>query len=105
MALLTPGRAFDLMPPPYGAFCYASEHRPHDVLFIDANDADRTYFVERLKRCSSDYRILEATDGESGLELYRSERVDCVVLAIELPDCSGFRVLVGLVPGLSTNRG
>jgi CheY-like chemotaxis protein len=68
------------------------------VLFIDANDADRTFFVEGLKRCSPDYLIREATDGESGLDLYRSQRVDCVVLALELPDCSGFRVLVELVP-------
>ena len=68
------------------------------VLFIDANDTERTFFVEELKRRSPDYRILEATDGESGLALYRSQRVDCVVLAVELPDCSGFSVLVDLVP-------
>ena len=41
---------------------------------------------------------LEATDGESGLALYRYHRVDCVVLAVELADCSGFSVLVDLVP-------
>jgi CheY-like chemotaxis protein len=68
------------------------------VLFIDANDTERTFFVEELKHRSPDYRILEATDGESGLALYRSQRVDCVVLAVELPDCSGFSVLVDLVP-------
>ncbi len=68
------------------------------VLFIDANDAERTVFVEELKRRSPDYRILEATDGESGLALYRSQRVDCVVLAVELPDGSGFSVLVDLIP-------
>ncbi len=68
------------------------------VLFIDANDTERTFFVEELKRRSPDYRILEATDGESGLALYRSQRVDCVVLAVELPDGSGFSVLVDLIP-------
>jgi CheY-like chemotaxis protein len=55
-------------------------------------------FVEELKRRSPDYRVLEATDGESGLALCRSQRIDCVVLAVELPDCSGFSVLVDLVP-------
>jgi CheY-like chemotaxis protein len=46
-----------------------------------------------------DYLILEAKDGASGLELYReSERVDCVVLELDLPDRSGFEVLVDLVP-------
>jgi DNA-binding NarL/FixJ family response regulator len=69
------------------------------VLFIDGNDADRTYFVEGLRSCSSDYLILEASDGESGLELYRrSRRIDCVVLELDLPDRSGFEVLVNLVP-------
>ena len=68
------------------------------VLFIDANDAERTLFVEELTRRSPDYRILETTDGESGLALCRSQRIDCVVLAVELPDGSGFRVLVDLIP-------
>jgi CheY-like chemotaxis protein len=68
------------------------------VLFIDANDADRTFFVEGLKGRSSDYRILEATDRDSGLALYRSQRIDCVILELDLQDQSGFEVLVHLVP-------
>jgi DNA-binding response OmpR family regulator len=71
---------------------------PATVLFIDANDADRTFFVEGQKRDSPDYLIREAIDGESGLNLYRSQRVDCVVLALGLPERSGFRLLVELVP-------
>ena len=46
-----------------------SELLTTSVLFIDGNAADRTYFAEGLKSCSSDYQILEATDGESGLDL------------------------------------
>jgi CheY-like chemotaxis protein len=68
------------------------------ILFIDANDTERTVFVEELKCRSPDYQILEATDGESGLSLYRSQWIDCVILAVELPDCSGFRVLGDLIP-------
>ena len=69
------------------------------LLFIEPNNTERTVFVEELKRRSPDYRILEATDGESGLALYRFfQRIDCVILALELPDCSGFRVLVDLIP-------
>jgi CheY-like chemotaxis protein len=69
------------------------------VLLIDGNAADRAYFAEGLKSCSSDYLILEATDGESGLDLYRRfQRIDCVVLELDLPDRSGFEVLVSLVP-------
>ena len=69
------------------------------VLLIDGNAADRAYFAEGLKSCSSDYLILEATDGESGLDLYRRfQRIDWVVLELDLPDRSGFEVLVSLVP-------
>jgi DNA-binding NarL/FixJ family response regulator len=68
------------------------------VLFIDANDADRTHFATKLKECSPDYAILEATDGDSGLRLYRSQRIDCVILELNFQDQSGFEVLVHLVP-------
>jgi CheY-like chemotaxis protein len=68
------------------------------VLLIDGNNTNRIGFANHLRSCSPDYQILEATDGEEGLALYRSQRVDCVVLALELPDRSGFQVLVELVP-------
>jgi CheY-like chemotaxis protein len=68
------------------------------VLFIDGNDADRTHFATKLKECSPDYAILEATDGESGLALYRSQRIDCVILELNFQDRSGFEVLVHLIP-------
>ena len=69
------------------------------ILFIEPNETERTIFVQELQRRSPDYRILEATNGESGLALYRFfQRIDCVILALELPDCSGFRVLVNLIP-------
>ena len=68
------------------------------VLFIDANDADRKFFSEGLKSRSPDYRILEATDGESGIALCRSQRIDCVILDTDFPDRSGFEFLVSLVP-------
>ena len=67
------------------------------VLLIDGFSADRTYFADQLKRCSFAYQIIEATDGHSGLDLYRSRRVDCVVLELALPDRSGFEVLESLV--------
>jgi len=68
------------------------------VLLIDGNDTDRKYFADQLKGRSRDYKILEATNGEDGLLLYRSQRFDCVVVALELPDQSGLVVLVDLVP-------
>src|SRR4051794_28870978 len=70
------------------------------VLFIDANVADRKLYAEGLKQCSSDYRIFEASDGESGLALYRSHRIDCVILELDFPKESGFEVLVNLIPNV-----
>jgi len=68
------------------------------VLFIDGSKNQRAYWVDQLKRCSLHYEFLEASDGQSGLALYRSRRIDCVVLELSLPDQSGFQTLVDLVP-------
>ena len=68
------------------------------VLLIDASKKQRTWWVEELKRCSADYEILEASDGESGMALCQSRRIDCVVLELSLPEESGFAVLMKLVP-------
>lgn len=68
------------------------------VLLIDGNANERANFAQELKRCSSNYEIVEASDAQSGLDLYRSRRIDCVVLELPLPDQSGFKTLVELVP-------
>jgi len=71
------------------------------VLLIDASKTQRAYWTGQLKDCSSDYEIIEAADGQSGLDLYRSRRIDCVVLELSLPDGSGFQTLMDLVPHAS----
>jgi DNA-binding NarL/FixJ family response regulator len=71
------------------------------ILFIDGSDNHRAYWIDQLKRCATDYEIVEASDGQSGLNLYRSRRFDCVVLEIGLPDQSGFQILGELVPNAS----
>ena len=68
------------------------------ILLIDSIANQRTYWTDQLKSFSSDYAIIEASDGQSGLDLYRSRRIDCVVLKLSLPDQSGFQTLVHLVP-------
>src|SRR5262245_35502059 len=68
------------------------------VLLIDGFATDRIHFADQLKRCSTDYEIVEAFDGRSGLEVYRSRRIDCVVMELSLPDQSSFQTLVDLVP-------
>jgi signal transduction histidine kinase/DNA-binding NarL/FixJ family response regulator len=68
------------------------------ILLIDGSKDQRAYWAKELKRCSPDYEIFEAPDGPSGLDMYRSRRIDCVVLELSLPDQSGFKTLMELVP-------
>ena len=75
------------------------------VLLIDPNKDDRQHWTERLKSSSPHYKVVEAKDAETGLALCQSERVDCVVMELHLPDMSGFQVLMRLNPivrGLQT---
>ena len=75
-----------------------SEIPSTSILLIDGRKNHRVYWADQLKGCSPQYEIIEAPYGESGLLLYRSRRIDCVVVALELPDQSGLKVLVDLVP-------
>ena len=71
---------------------------PTTVLLIDSAATHRAHWARELRRCSSDYEIAEASGMQSGLDLYRSRRIDCVVLELSLPDQGGFQTLVELVP-------
>jgi two-component system, chemotaxis family, chemotaxis protein CheY len=68
------------------------------ILLIDGHDHDRTYYRDRLKNALVNCVILEATDGKSGLDLYKSEAVDCVVSELQLPDMSVLEFLLDIVP-------
>ena len=66
------------------------------VLVIDDNDEDRKYWCDALKHSAHNYTVLEASNGQSGLNLCRSQRVDCIVLDLDMPE-SGFYVLFDLI--------
>src|SRR5262245_13489956 len=68
------------------------------ILLIDGDQEDRDYYAHRLLISSQGFVILHATTGQSGLALCQWHPVDCVVLELDLPDMSGFEVLVNLVP-------
>ena len=71
---------------------------PSTVLFVDGNKVNRQYWTQRLYISSPDYLIFEADSGVAGLHICQSQRVDCVVTEHNLPDMSGFELLVKLVP-------
>jgi CheY-like chemotaxis protein len=63
------------------------------ILLIDGNHKDREYCAQRLQLSSPDYDVVQATTGQSGLDLCARQPIDCVILEIDLPDMSGFEVL------------
>src|SRR6476620_1097728 len=68
------------------------------ILVIDHHDDDRQSWVQRLRISLPDYVVLEASTGKAGLVICRSQRVECVISELTLPDMSGFGVLLKLVP-------
>lgn len=71
------------------------------VLIVDGFKDDQDYWKHRLELfSSSSYLVLQAAQGALGVEFCRAQKVDCVVLELDLPDMSGFEVLVELVPNV-----
>ena len=71
---------------------------PTRILLIDSHQQEREYWAQRLTCSSPDRTIVEAVTGAAGLSICRSQRIDCVITELTLPDMSGFEVLVTLVP-------
>ena len=68
------------------------------VLFIDGDQEDRRGWAQAFKRSSPESVVLEADSGATGLAVCQSQRVDCVIVEMSLPDMSGFQVLIDLIP-------
>ena len=71
--------------------------KPPTVLLIDDNCEDRAQWAAALKRPPFEFVILEASCGDSGFKLYERQRIDCVVLDLEMPE-SGLFTLLRLIP-------
>jgi CheY-like chemotaxis protein len=68
------------------------------ILFIDDNKDECDYFIQRLQLDSPEFTVLHAESGQSGLARCKDTPIDCIVLEVDLPDMSGFEVLLKLVP-------
>ena len=65
------------------------------VLIVDDDSLVRTTFVRILSR--GGFRIREAEDGQAGLESFRRERPDGVLLDLRMPGMDGLDVLSAMV--------
>jgi DNA-binding response OmpR family regulator len=60
------------------------------ILIIDDDEMVRTMVTRYLER--SNYQVITGSSGEQGIEAYRTEKPDLVVLDIAMPEMSGFEV-------------
>jgi two-component system, cell cycle response regulator DivK len=66
------------------------------ILYVEDNEVNRRLVQDLLRPTS--YRLLEANDGESGMDVARQERPDLILMDVQLPKVSGIeatRVLRG----------
>lgn len=60
------------------------------LLIVDDEDGVRA--LVRMTLNTSDYEILEASDGRQALQMARGQHPDLVLLDVMLPDLSGFDI-------------
>lgn len=70
------------------------------ILLIDGYHQDREHYVEQLRKSSPDHVVVQATSGRMGLDICKSRPIDCVIVELDLPDMSGFEVLLRLIPSV-----
>jgi CheY-like chemotaxis protein len=68
------------------------------IVVIDDNPGDLRFWSTALRGCLPHYVVLDALGGQASLNLCRSQRVDCVVLDLDMPGLSGLELLFNLIP-------
>lgn len=68
------------------------------VLLVEDDPEQLALWSTALRTCSSHYAVLEAAGCQEGLDLFRQQKVDCVLLDLDLTDSSGFQSLLDLIP-------
>jgi two-component system cell cycle response regulator DivK len=57
------------------------------ILYVEDNDMNRKIVRDLLSRTT--YRLIEARDGEAGVDLALKERPDLILMDVQLPKVSG----------------
>ncbi len=58
------------------------------ILYVEDNELNRKIVRDLLRRTS--YRLLEAPDGEAGVQMALAERPGLILMDVQLPKISGF---------------
>jgi two-component system cell cycle response regulator DivK len=58
------------------------------ILYVEDNELNRKIVRDLLRRTS--YRLIEAPDGEAGVEMALAERPGLILMDVQLPKISGF---------------
>jgi DNA-binding NarL/FixJ family response regulator len=64
----------------------------HKVLIVEDLPALRQHVAEVLKKAVPDVTIVEAPNGNTGIELFRKEKPEMLILDINMPDITGIKV-------------
>jgi signal transduction histidine kinase/HPt (histidine-containing phosphotransfer) domain-containing protein len=78
----------------------ANTGRGYRLLIVDDDETDRRLYSRLLTRLGSDVcEILQTSDGAAGLEMLRTQPLDCVLLDFHLPDMTGLEFLAAATAG------
>ena len=61
------------------------------ILVVEDNEMNLDVLIRWFEM--NDYDTLSAKNGETGLEIAKSEKPDIIIMDINLPDMSGFEVI------------
>jgi|WetSurMetagenome_2_1015567.scaffolds.fasta_scaffold1212874_2 two-component system, chemotaxis family, chemotaxis protein CheY len=67
---------------------------PKKILVVDDDPTGRLLMEARLTKAG--YEVLQAADGEMGLNLTKMQKPDLIVLDIEMPGMNGFSFVIEL---------
>ena len=66
---------------------------PKTVLVVDDSAMMRKIVIKNLKDCGFDVEIVEATDGQDGLEKFKASNVACVLSDWNMPNMDGLTMV------------
>ncbi|MBI1881712.1 MAG: response regulator [Chloroflexi bacterium] len=80
-----------------------NQYKEHIKVLVIDDQAEDILLIRRILEAQSHYKIIEANDGKTGLELVQSVDPDLIILDLTMPEMDGFKV-VEAIKGNETTR-